>query len=89
MPASPLSSFGDYTIIHPTQEAEEDTRAGEATSKHTVQAPSFSFMPLLGQRKFRIGRAIQVSAYTQGQSEDVCGLLFYMAAMAIFLFFAC
>lgn len=71
MPASPLSSFRDYTIIHPTREAEEDTWAGEAASKNTVQALSFPFMPLLGQRKFRIGRAVHVSAYTQGQSQDV------------------
>lgn len=27
MPASPLSSFWDLTIIHPTPEAEEDMRA--------------------------------------------------------------
>lgn len=32
-PASPLSSFRDYATTHPPLEAEEETWAGEATSR--------------------------------------------------------
>lgn len=82
MPASPLSSFRDYTIIHPPGEAGEDTRG---PPKHCADAV-FPSVPPLGQRELGIGGAVHVSVYTRGQSKDVCGLLFYMAANCYFSF---
>lgn len=65
-------SSQDYSIIHPSQEAEEDTWAGGATSKTLYRhCAVLLFTPLLGQRKFRIGRTVHVSVCTQGQSKDV------------------
>lgn len=70
-----LVKFQDYTIIHPTQEAEDNTLAGEETSKNTVQALTFHARLFLEQ--FWIGRSVHVSAYTHHQ---VGGLLFSVAA---------
>lgn len=70
-----LVKFQDYTIIHPTEEAEDNTLAGEETSKNTVQALTFHARLFLEQ--FWIGRSVHVSAYTHHQ---VGGLLFSVAA---------
>lgn len=81
-PASPLSSFRDYTIIHPPGEAGEDTGG---PPKHCADAV-FPSVPPPGQGELAIGGAVHVSVYARGQSKDVCGLLFYMAANCCFSF---
>lgn len=74
----------DYSMIHPTWEAEEDTWAGEATSKTLCGLGAvLPFMPRRGQTKFGMGwlvsrRALRVRAKTSG-------LVFCKAATAIFL----
>lgn len=77
-----LVKVRDYIIIHPTQEAEEDRWAGEVIST-SLHRHCLSIYVSLGTEKFRIGRAVHISMYAQGQ---MCGLLFYMAATAIFSF---
>lgn len=44
--------FQDYTIIHPTQEAEEDTWAGEVTSHNKLHRHWLSFDAFSGTEKF-------------------------------------
>lgn len=85
MPASPLSGFGDYTIIHPTQEAEEDTWAGVAATSKILYRHYLSINAPLGMEKSPDRKSRSRLSVVQGQSKDICGLLFYMAATAVFL----
>lgn len=87
MPASPLSSFG-VTIIHQTQEAEEDTWAGEATSGTLFRHCLSIYAPLGTEKNPDRGVVPVHSVCTRGQSKNVCGLLLYAAVTAFFLFFA-
>lgn len=78
-----LVKFWDYTIIHPTQEAEEETWAGE-TAFTTLYGHSFVSCLFL----CRIGRAVHDPAYADPWT-GLCFVALCATAIFFFLFVAC